>query len=272
MSSPSDNDELLGLVATLLDDPDYQDNPLLPALKQLAEQNQQQRKRLDKLLRIADGYDNLSHRQSQSLMDRYDRHLRRIEKIARISDLYQRTMVELNDSLRQAALHEALTDLPNRRHMSDRLRELTARATRHKQTFALILLDIDHFKLINDTYGHDTGDRVLCQTADVIRNKLREYDLCARWGGEEFLILLPDASAEEATEIGERIISALRNLDLADTAPFSDRDNESLTISASAGVTAYQPPERYEQTIQRADNAMYKAKAAGRNRVVTITP
>ncbi|MCH8498228.1 MAG: biofilm regulation diguanylate cyclase SiaD [Marinobacter sp.] len=272
MSPSSNDDSLSAVIADLIEDPKHRDNPLLPALRHLTEENAQQRKRLDKLLRIADGYDNLSHRQNQSLMDRYDRHLRRIEKIARISDLYQRTMVELNDSLRQAALHDALTDLPNRRHISDRLRELTARATRHKQTFSLILLDIDHFKLINDTYGHDTGDRVLCQTADLIQSNLREYDLCARWGGEEFLILLPDASAPEATEIGQRIVNALHSLNLADTTPFSGASDSELTITASAGITSYQQPERYEQTIQRADNAMYQAKAAGRNRVVTINP
>jgi len=122
-----------------LEDPANSHNPLLPALKYLLEQDKEHRARLDRMLRISDGYGNLVHNQTLSLSQRYDKQLRRLEKITRISDRYQQEMLELNLTLRQAALHDPLTGLPNRRMILDRMKSELARQERGSARFSLIM-------------------------------------------------------------------------------------------------------------------------------------
>lgn len=226
--------------------------------------HKKQRRRLDKLLRISDGFGDLTHTENLTLNEQYRKQLRRLQKIARISDLYQRTMVELNDSLKQAALHDPLTGLPNRRYMIERLREQVARQHRQSHAFTLLMLDIDHFKLINDSHGHDAGDHVLVGVARVIQDCLRDYDVCARWGGEEFLVFLPDMAVQEAQLVAARVLEQVRSLDVGRL--MSSTLDGIAGITLSAGVAEYQPGEDYEATIKRADQALYDAKNQGRDR------
>lgn len=270
---PLDDDEaLVAAVEQLRDAPGVEENPLWPLVEGLYGKYRQQRRRLDKLVRIADGFDNLSHHRKRSLMERYDHHLRRMEKIARISDLYQQNIMELNASLRHAAQHDVLTDLPNRRHITERLKELIARADRRGAPFSLVLLDLDHFKAINDTYGHEMGDTLLCLAANTALDALRACDLCGRWGGEEFLLLLPDTTAVEAVEVSRRVIEALKAQDLDETVPLPSCAPVAapLRLSASAGVTEYASGDSHETLVRRADDAMYRAKHGGRGRVVLL--
>jgi len=252
-------------IINMLEDPANSDNPLMPALIYLLEQDKEHRARLERMLRISDGYGNLVHNQTLSLSQRYDKQLRRLEKITRISDRYQQEMLELNLTLRQAALHDPLTGLPNRRMILERMKSELARQDRGSARFSLIMLDVDHFKHFNDTYGHETGDSVLSMLADVMQNTVREYDLCARWGGEEFLILLPETDLQTAQTTAERLLQTLRTTPLDEM--FNSTDLPHIDLTASLGVATYHPPETLDQTINRADSALLIAKQSGRNRV-----
>jgi diguanylate cyclase (GGDEF)-like protein len=123
----------------------------------------------------------------------------------------------------------------------------------------LALADVDHFKSINDTYGHDTGDKVLIEIAHVIASHIRAYDVCGRWGGEEFLIIMPEVSAPNSAFIVERLRTAICELNIC-------VDDQSLELSASFGIAEYRPGENISETLNRADTALFAAKRAGRNR------
>lgn len=257
--TPAERD-LLAQVESLLADPALQDNPLRAPLAGLLAHSAWQRERLERMVRISDGFQHVTRGEKQSLSEQYDRQLRRLEKLARISDRYQNSLREMSEALREAALHDTLTGLGNRRFLMERLKDETERASRKGLPYAVGILDVDHFKLINDRFGHEAGDQALCLIASTIRDALREYDQCGRWGGEEFLILLPDTSLAFAFQVAERVRLAIRN------AAFGFLEG-SAGITASIGITAYQPGEPYSVTINRADGALLKAKEIGRDRV-----
>lgn len=155
-----------------------------------------------------------------------------------------------------------LTMLANRRRMTELLdREERGSGGGGEQTVCVALLDIDHFKRINDKLGHGGGDAVLKAFADMCRQVVRDEDTLARWGGEEFLLLMPGVGLQEAKVIVQRILSHVRAATLA------YREHR-LAVTFSAGVVQRQPSEKMGMTVMRADAAMYAAKAAGRNRIL----
>ncbi|MDE2354346.1 MAG: GGDEF domain-containing protein, partial [Betaproteobacteria bacterium] len=156
---------------------------------------------------------------------------------------------------------DQLTGTLNRRGLDEMLERETARADRSKDSLSVVLLDIDNFKLLNDTMGHQAGDQALMHVSDVIRESLRPSDSVARYGGEEFLVVLPGSGVNEAAEIIGRLQRLL-------TKKLFVYNGEPLLITFSAGVAARLPGEVVDEVIERADQAMYKAKAAGKNRVV----
>lgn len=254
---------LLPLVRELLAAPEYAANPLRAPLAHLLSHCDSQRLRLERLVRISDGFHSMSRSAELSLAEQYDKQLRRLEKLARISDRYQNSLRELSEALKVNALHDPLTGLDNRRSLMERLREESERATRKNKPFALAIIDADRFKSINDHFGHDVGDQALCTLSNAIKTSLRDYDLCGRWGGEEFLLLLPETESQEALLVIERIRRAI-----ADTVilPASD---ESPTLTASFGLTTYRVGENFSETIKRADTCLLAAKSQGRNRVIS---
>lgn len=161
--------------------------------------------------------------------------------------------------IRQAATHDELTGLPNRRHMLTMLAEHAARHGRGGADFMVALIDMDHFKHVNDSFGHRVGDEALVCFARQARLHLRSTDIVGRWGGEEFLVILP-ASPPGDPNIGiERLRGALATAEASRAAPH-------LRIAFSSGLTRYEPGEDIDDVIERADQALYAAKAAGRNR------
>ena len=171
-----------------------------------------------------------------------------------------------HERLQRVAAMDPLTGLANRRFGLERLGEEFSRSVRSKEPLGVILFDIDHFKAVNDTYGHQTGDRVLRTVADAARRVLREGDTLMRYGGEEFLAVLPGAGTEDLDQLGERI---RREVESAVT---SDQHHEvRVTVSLGAVAVPTADVAGTDDLVRHADAAMYVAKAAGRNRLTFAT-
>lgn len=182
----------------------------------------------------------------------------------RIVDL-QMDLVRAREELRERASKDLLTMLPNRSAVSAALEQELSRCHRDRRTVGIILLDIDHFKKINDTYGHFTGDAVLRETAVRLRHNMRPYDTVGRYGGEEFLVVLPNCDVAQAAQQAERMRLRLSTDSMM-------VDGSELRVSASFGVTVSDGSERSPDVFVRvADEALYRAKASGRNCVCSLT-
>ncbi|WP_306605848.1 diguanylate cyclase [Azonexus sp.] len=177
------------------------------------------------------------------------------ETEARVSEL-EKELEKTSDLVR----HDQLTGVLNRHGLEDMFTKEAARALRHETALCVALLDIDNFKKLNDSLGHDAGDHALVHLASVCRETLRPQDTIARYGGEEFIILLPDTHLEEAT-------LALTRLQRELTKKFFLHENDKVLITFSAGVTQMRREDDQNSVIKRADEAMYKAKQTGKNRV-----
>ncbi len=171
------------------------------------------------------------------------------------------------EKLKQAGLTDALTGVNNRRFFDQRLNEEISRAQRLQSSVSCLFIDIDHFKVVNDSFGHETGDVVLTKVAELIRAQLRNIDVVARYGGEEFAVLLEQSGQDYAEEVAERIQHSISET------TFVDGENCSLTVSI--GVSTLEKPDIKMNTfdlgrelLRKADKALYQAKQDGRNRVV----
>ncbi|MEA5473675.1 biofilm regulation diguanylate cyclase SiaD [Synechococcus sp. CCY9201] len=253
-------DELELLIQQLLDDESHHGHPLHAALEQLWQRMAMQLAKLEHVT-ASDNSHSAASSEELSLMHRYDKQLRRLERVIKISDRYQAMLKDMNVSLKEAATHDQLTGIPNRRLMADRCRDEDERASRHGTTYCMAIFDADFFKAVNDTYGHDIGDQVLIKLASTLRRSMREYDLCARWGGEEFLALFVGSTATQSQEIVDRILLEVRNLSIP-------TDGHELRVTMSVGLAEHEPGETYIETFTRADTALYEAKQTGRNRCV----
>lgn len=161
----------------------------------------------------------------------------------------------LQTKMARLALKDELTGAYNRREMNARFAIAADRKKRYDAASSLMIIDLDHFKSINDTYGHAAGDRVLVELVDLLRSNCRRADEVFRAGGEEFVILLPDTSIDGATTLVDKIMKALRGRRLAD-----------LSVTASIGIAEIATDETVESWMSRADGALYRAKESGRNR------
>lgn len=260
-AASTDTSDLMGRVQRILEDPTHGENPLLPVLVELWRHACTQEARMERLLSIADGYQLLQHEQTLTLAERCERQLRRTEKLARISDRYQRELLELTESLREAANRDPLTGLANRRYLMERIRDEIQRARRKESPLGICIMDVDHFKQINDLFGHETGDQALCRIAAVVQDSVRSYDVYGRWGGEEFLLLLPQTDRDEALGVVQRIRSCINGI----CVPLEEGG---VALSASFGLTAlHDGEEAPDVLLKRADQALFRAKHSGRNRV-----
>lgn len=192
--------------------------------------------------------------------------------VAKVRALRARSAADrkLRRELRFASLHalsDPLTGLFNRRNFEARMLESSAYAVRHSQPFAVVMLDLDHFKSVNDTHGHEEGDRVLVHFSEAIRAVMRADDVAFRYGGEEFVLLLRACDAARAVEVAKRLRARLR------ASPFRFSDGSQRPIAFSAGAAAAEGSESFAGTslVSRADAALYRAKEGGRDRVARWT-
>lgn len=171
--------------------------------------------------------------------------------------IVRRTQRKLNT----LATTDPLTSLLNRRHITYLADKEVERLNELDCSIGVLLIDIDHFKEINDRFGHSVGDNVLIKVAEVLKKEIRKQDLLARWGGEEFLVILPESSASEATLSAERLREAFVSFN------WHDAVSEKISLTISVGVSEFNNKETLNSAIARADRALYKSKTEGRNRV-----
>ena len=179
----------------------------------------------------------------------------------RLQRIRRRLMQQKHQRISHLATHDELTGLVNRRHMAELIRMELQRCERAGRPLVLAILDLDHFKSINDSEGHAAGDQVLQAFARTVQATVRNTDMLARWGGEEFVLMLYDSDAASALGLLERVRAKVQAMEL----PF---DGRSVRVTVSMGVALSRPGEPLERLLERADVALYEAKSQGRNRVV----
>ena len=172
----------------------------------------------------------------------------------------QRELEKKNSELERLAYYDTLTGLLNRRAILEKLDEWLQHVLRYHDRLSVVMVDIDHFKHVNDTLGHRTGDRVLAEIAGLMRRSIRQTDHCGRYGGEEFLVILPRTDAAGAALMSERMRSAI------DGTPMRRSDGGTFKITASFGVAECCEGDNEDLLVSRADAALYRAKDNGRNR------
>ncbi len=169
-------------------------------------------------------------------------------------------LLRKNQELEIVSQRDPLTSLLNRRGVGELLLRETRRAERSKRTFAITMADIDHFKRVNDTHGHDAGDAVLVEVARILRDHTRGGDLCARWGGEEFLTVLVETDLRQAVVVAERARLGVASAKIK-------HNGTDISVTISIGVSIYCGEEDVAVCVKRSDVCMYKAKQSGRNQV-----
>ncbi len=184
---------------------------------------------------------------------------RSLVSLVKIHQHAKSELAEKNEQLERMTGTDYLTKMPNRRALERELDDLLHLSQRYRRIFSAILIDIDHFKRINDTLGHNVGDQVLSRLASIISNRVRTTDFAGRWGGEEFLVLCTETELAEASELAETLRS------LVERSAFDLPDK----LTASFGVAEYHPGESRETFIARVDQHLYLAKQQGRNRVIS---
>lgn len=180
--------------------------------------------------------------------------------LALVSVYFRVASLDVEQRMAELAMTDPLTALPNRRHMRDLLDRARAQVLRSGQRFGVIIGDIDGFKRINDTRGHDCGDQVLREVAATLRARLRAQDVAARWGGEEFLFLLPETDLAGAGMLAEKLRDAVASRAI-------DFGGERLQVTMTFGVSAFAGDRSVEDCVRLADAALYAGKGEGKNRV-----
>lgn len=184
-------------------------------------------------------------------------HSRIITRLLHFIGVVASELEEANRELKRVSGIDKLTQINNRLKLDEILQSELSRSIRYGTDLSVLMLDIDHFKKVNDTFGHLTGDMVLTKLADLLKNSVRGSDTVGRWGGEEFLIILPQTSLSSARSAAEKILTSVENVEFPNV----------KHITCSAGVATFREGDTPEKLLSRADTALYHAKKAGRNRV-----
>jgi diguanylate cyclase (GGDEF)-like protein len=190
----------------------------------------------------------------------------RIKHLQDELDAKNRELEVVNKRLRKLSITDGLTELFNHRHVHELLRDEFERTRRSGEPLGVVMFDLDRFKKVNDTYGHPTGDVILYETARILRETAREIDMVGRYGGEEFIALLPNSDEAEAAAFAERVRLAVEGH------LYRDESNE-IRMTCSSGVASFPDSgaDSPEDLLKRADEALYAAKEGGRNRVVSAS-
>lgn len=195
------------------------------------------------------------------LYDEYCAQKHRAEILEKEKNSLRTQLGEMDRSLDLATRIDPMTGLANRRDIMEKMERELSRSERHGRTFSVMLVDLDNFKQLNEKYGYNDGDDVLVEVARVLMSCVRNEDVCARWGGEEFLFLLTETTIEGATTLGRKILESISMTEFKANRP-------GINITASIGVCEYQAGQSLYECVSRADQALRKAKLAGKNRMI----
>ena len=190
------------------------------------------------------------------------RSMLRIKRLQDELDQKNRELELANKRLRKLSVTDGLTELFNHRHIHELLHEEFERTKRSGEPMSVVMMDLDRFKQVNDTYGHPTGDVILFETAEILRQTVREIDMVGRYGGEEFIAILPGAGEDDAVHFAERVRAAVAEH------VYRDEANE-VRMTVSGGVASFPSghTDHPDLLIKRADEALYAAKEGGRNQI-----
>ncbi len=191
------------------------------------------------------------------------RSMLRIKRLQDELDQKNRELEFVNKRLRKLSITDGLTELFNHRHIHELLHEEFERTKRSGEPMAVVMMDLDRFKQVNDTYGHPTGDVILYETAQILQETVREIDMVGRYGGEEFIVILPGADEEDAHHFAERVRQAV-----ADHVYRDEAKEVRMTVSGGAASFPTEGVDHPDLLIKRADEALYAAKQGGRDRII----
>jgi diguanylate cyclase (GGDEF)-like protein len=190
--------------------------------------------------------------------------LQRMNRISVENEQLKTELVNLVRSLDLASRIDGMTGLANRRDIMEKIDRESTRSHRHQHPFTILLVNIDDFKKVNDTHGFNTGDDVLVEIARVLKSCVRNEDVCARWGGEEFMILLPETAAESSLPVAKKVLEAMRRTEFKANKP-------GIHITVSIGVCEHNPSQTVQECIARVHQALLQAKRGGKNRYSIAT-
>lgn len=185
----------------------------------------------------------------------------RLDKLTVENEQLKTELVNMVRSLDLASRIDGMTGLSNRRDIMEKIDREATRSQRHQHPFTILLINVDHFKQVNDTYGYNSGDDVLVEISRVLRGCVRNEDICARWGGEEFLLLLPETSAEASLSVANKVLESVSMTEFKANKP-------GIRITVSIGISEHIPSQFAQETISKANQALILAKQAGRNRYI----
>jgi diguanylate cyclase (GGDEF)-like protein len=188
----------------------------------------------------------------------------RVEKLTAENEQLKTELVNMVRSLDLASRIDGMTGLANRRDIMEKIDREATRSQRHKHPFTVLLINVDKFKQVNDTYGYNAGDDVLVEIARVLRGCVRNEDICARWGGEEFLLLLPETGAEASLSVANKVLESVSMTEFKANKP-------GIRITVSIGICEYDLTQFAQECISRANQALAMAKQGGRNRYIIAT-
>ena len=195
----------------------------------------------------------------KQLSDQYKQLEIRAEKLAKENEQFKTELVNMVRSLELASRIDGMTGLANRRDIMEKIEREATRSHRHQHPFTILLVDIDDFKNVNDRHGYNSGDDVLVEISRVLRSCVRNEDVCARWGGEEFLILLPETTAESSLIVANKVLEAMAMTEFKANKP-------GIRVTVSVGVCENDPTQSVYDCISRVDQALQLAKKGGKNR------
>ena len=217
--------------------------------------------RFEKVIADIHNADNKLLEEFTHLSECYKALRQQVNKLSSENDQLKTELVNMVKSLNLASRIDGMTGLANRRDIMEKIDREATRSLRHQRPFTILLVNIDDFKKVNELYTYNSGDDVLVEVARVLRSCVRNEDICARWGGEEFLILLPETSVDNSLPVANKVLEAMSMTEFKANKP-------GIRITVSIGVCEHQPPQSVQDTISRVHQALLMAKKAGKNRYI----
>jgi diguanylate cyclase (GGDEF)-like protein len=205
--------------------------------------------------------DNILLEELTQLSSCYKKLQQRVSKLTAENEQFRTELVNLVRSLDLASRIDGMTGLANRRDIMEKIDREATRSQRHQHPFTILLINVDEFKKINDTYGYNSGDDVLVEISRVLRSCVRNEDICARWGGDEFLILLPETGTESSLQVANKVLEAMRMTEFKANKP-------GIHTTVSIGICEHNPSQSVQECIARVHQALLFAKKGGKNRYI----